>query len=157
MKEKKEKKKPKTGGVRKGAGRPCAEIDWALFEQLCGIQCTQSELASMLKVHHETLVNNALIKYKLEDYGKDFPSIYKRFSEIGKCSLRRYQFIQSKAKPNMAIWLGKQWLGQKENVSELKDLIVHELRAGIKQISQESGSEEAIRSVVATESPLPDR
>ena len=133
-------------------GRPRNDIDWPLFEQLCGIQCTRSELASFLKVDQDTMITAAKKFYENDD----FSEIYKKFTETGKCSLRRYQFVQAKTKPNMAIWLGKQWLGQKENVTDLKDLMVHELRAGIRQISQESGSQTTEQSALETQPSLPD-
>jgi hypothetical protein len=85
-------------------------INWELFEQLCAIQCTQSEIASMLKIDADTLRSSTERNYK-----QQFSVVYKQYSETGKCSLRRYQFVQSKDKPNMAIWLGKQWLSQKDN------------------------------------------
>lgn len=88
-------------------GRPSAKIDWERFEQLCGLMCTQSEIASMLGVHADTLRNQTL-----EEYGEDFSTVYKKYSESGKCSLRRNQFVLSKKNAAMAIWLGKQWLGQ---------------------------------------------
>lgn len=90
-------------------GRPPKEINWELFEQLCLLQCTQSEIASTLKINPDTLRDRAV-----EHYGESYSEIYKRYSENGKTSLRRYQYIQAKTKPNMAIWLGKQWLGQKD-------------------------------------------
>ena len=91
-------------------GCPKKEINWELFEQLCSLQCSQSEIASALKVHPDTLRDHSV-----ENYREDFSEIYKRYSENGKCSLRRYQFIQAKTKPVMAIWLGKQWLKQTDN------------------------------------------
>ena len=94
-------------------GRPRNEIDWTLFEQLCAIHCTQSEIASMLKVHVDTLRDKTKKKY-----GEEFSTVYKIYSENGKCSLRRYQFVLAKKNTAMAIWLGKQWLGQKEDPSE---------------------------------------
>jgi len=33
--------------------------------------------------------------------------------------------VQAKKSAAMAIWLGKQWLGQKENTGDLKELMVH--------------------------------
>jgi len=93
----------------KPVGPPPKPIDWELFEQLCGIQCTQPEIASMLKVSDDTLR-----KKVLDNYGEKYSEIYKRFSESGKCSLRRNQFVLSKTNAAMAIWLGKQYLGQKE-------------------------------------------
>lgn len=90
-------------------GRPEAEIDWELFEKLCGLLCTQSEIASMLCVHIDTLRDRVLA-----EYGEEYSSIYKRYSESGKCSLRRNQVVLSKKNAAMAIWLGKQWLDQKD-------------------------------------------
>jgi hypothetical protein len=90
-------------------GPPPKEIDWKLFEQLCSFQCTQSEIASCLKIHIDTLRDRCA-----EQYGEEYSNVYKKYSEEGKCSLRRYQFVQAKTKPNMAIWLGKQWLSQKD-------------------------------------------
>ncbi len=91
----------------KPVGPPLKEINWELFEQLCVIQCTQSEIASMLKVHSDTLSDRSKL-----NYGEDYSSVYKRFSESGKCSLRREQRVLAKKNAAMAIWLGKHWLGQ---------------------------------------------
>lgn len=93
----------------KPTGRPEKEIDWTLFEQLCAIQCTQSEIASMMKIHIDTLRDRAVVHY-----GDEYSNIYKKLSESGKCSLRRNQFVLSKTNASLAIWLGKQWLGQRD-------------------------------------------
>lgn len=90
-------------------GRPEKEIDWTLFEQLCGIQCTQSEIASMMKIDADTL-RDRVVKH----FGEEYSVVYKKFCENGKCSLRRNQFVLSKTNAAIAIWLGKQWLGQKD-------------------------------------------
>lgn len=91
-------------------GAPKKEIDWELFEQLCELQCTQAEMASVLKINVDTLHDRAQEKYK-----ESYSEIYKKFSLPGKCSLRRNQFNLSKTNATLAIWLGKQWLGQKDN------------------------------------------
>lgn len=93
----------------KPTGRPEKEINWTLFEQLCAIQCTQSEIASMMKIHIDTLRDRAVVHY-----GDEYSNIYKKLSESGKCSLRRNQFVLSKTNASLAIWLGKQWLGQRD-------------------------------------------
>lgn len=91
-------------------GRPKKEIDWGIFEELCNIQCTQAEIASVLKVHHETLE----IKIK-ENYEEPYLEVYKRFSAGGKSSLRRKQYkVAMDGNVSMLIWLGKQFLDQKE-------------------------------------------
>ena len=93
-----------------GAGRPRKPIDWQLFEDLCSIQCTQGEIASMLRLDVSTLHDRAE-----EHYNSKYPEIYKKYSEIGKISLRRLQFKHAQKSFGMAIWLGKQWLGQKDH------------------------------------------
>lgn len=96
------------------AGRPEKPIDWEKFEELCHIQCTHEELASMCKVAKSTLYERAE-----KQYGEPFPTVYKKFSEGGKCSLRRVQFKLANKNTAMAIWLGKQYLGQKESPDQL--------------------------------------
>lgn len=111
-------------------GPPKKEINWEVFEQLCAIQCTQAEICSVLKIHDDTLRVRCL-----EQYGEDYSAIYKRYSESGKSSLRRYQFLQAKTKPNMAIWLGKQWLGQTDRLaSEIpqNDFVLHQILSTLK-------------------------
>jgi hypothetical protein len=90
-------------------GPPPKKVDWTLFEQLCAVQCTQTEIASMLKISVESLRSKSKA-----NYGEEYCVIYKRYSETGKCSLRRNQFVMSAKNATMAIWLGKQWLGQKD-------------------------------------------
>lgn len=42
---------------------------------------------------------------------------------MGKISLRRAQFKLAKKSANMAIWLGKQWLGQQDKVKVISEEI----------------------------------
>ena len=91
-------------------------IDWTTFEQLCALQCTQSEMAAFLKINVDTLHDRSV-----EQYGMPYSEIYKKYSEVGKCSLRRYQFVLAKKNTAMAIWLGKQWLGQRDREEEQKN------------------------------------
>lgn len=93
----------------KPVGRPEVPIDWKHFEQLCFIQCTHDEIASFCKINRETLYIRAE-----KQYGEDFPTIYKRFSDGGRMSLRRHQYRIAEKNTAMAIWLGKQYLGQRE-------------------------------------------
>lgn len=67
-----------------------------------------------------------------ETYGKNFQEAYERLSQNGRASLRRNQFELSKKNATMAIFLGKQYLGQKdipeesteETISKVQDIIV---------------------------------
>ena len=97
--------------------RPQKEIDKEQFEKLCGIQCTLEEIAGWFHVSADTIERWCLRTYEDEE-GKamGFADAYKVFSVGGKISLRRYQFEQAKKSYAMAIWLGKQWLGQRDVV-----------------------------------------
>ena len=115
------------------AGRPAKEIDWEYFRDLCELQCTQSEIASYLRIHVDTLRDRVLA-----EFDEDYSTIYKKFSEAGKCSLRRNQFVLSKTNAAMAIWLGKQWLGQRDVVLDavLPDDILNSFYGLMKQITE---------------------
>jgi hypothetical protein len=95
-------------GPQKGeGGRPKIEIDWKVFETCCKLCATESEICGVLNIHSETLA-----KYVNEKYGKTFPETLKSLSDKTKLSLRRNQIRMSETNPTMAIWLGKQYLGQ---------------------------------------------
>ena len=48
-----------------------------------------------------------------------FTEIWEMKSSLGKISLRRIQFKQAETNPSMAIWLGKQILGQTDQVETI--------------------------------------
>lgn len=84
-------------------------IDKNTFEGLCGIQCTQQEIADFFGVSHDTIS-----RWCNETYKKKFEEIFSEKRSTGKVSLRRAQWRQAEKNPTMAIWLGKQYLGQKD-------------------------------------------
>lgn len=95
------------------AGRPRIDIDKEEFEKLCGICCTLTEIAGWFKCSEDTIENWCKREYK-----KKFSECYKAFSSMGKISLRRNQFKMAEKSAVMAIWLGKQHLGQREVVEQ---------------------------------------
>ncbi len=87
-------------------GRPKKQLDYDMIEKLALIQCTQDEIASCLGVNVKTLRAD-----------ERFVDLYKMGQEKGKMSLRRWQYdCAKKGNSSMLIWLGKQYLGQKENL-----------------------------------------
>lgn len=90
-------------------GRPRIEIDQETFEKLCGMQCTLEEIAGILKCSPDTVE-----RWCKKTYKENFADIYKKHSATGKASLRRSQFALAKKSATMAIWLGKQYLGQRD-------------------------------------------
>ena len=91
-------------------GCPKLKIDIKLVQKLCEIHCTGEEIASVVGVSYDTLVR----RLKETGYG-GFADLYKKYSEVGKASLRRLQWnTATKGNVSMQIWLGKQMLGQKD-------------------------------------------
>lgn len=102
----------------KKVGRPKTNIDKSNFEKLCQMQCTLEEIAGFFDCCDDTINN-----WCKEVYDDNFSGIYKKKSMAGKISLRRNQFKIAENNASMAIFLGKQYLGQRDNIEvEHKDL-----------------------------------
>ena len=89
--------------------RPKKEIDKKLFENLCKLQCTKIEICDTIEVSDKTLD-----RWCNEVYEKSFSEVFKQKRTGGTISLRRSQFKLAEKNATMAIWLGKQYLGQKD-------------------------------------------
>ena len=102
----------------KKVGRPKTNIDKSNFEKLCQMQCTLEEIAGFFDCCDDTINN-----WCKEVYDDNFSGVYKKKSMVGKISLRRNQFKIAENNASMAIFLGKQYLGQRDNIEvEHKDL-----------------------------------
>lgn len=104
-------------------GRPLKEFDQKTFEGLCYVWCTFDEIQNILNCKTQTLD-----KWCQRTYGESLKEVYARFSDGGKASLRRYQLQLSRTNAAMAIWLGKQKLGQRDipkEVEEFNGKLVH--------------------------------
>ena len=93
--------------------RPRIEIDTEQFKKLCAIQCTLAEIASWFKCSEDTLE-----RWCKREFDMSFADVYKIWSADGKISLRRTQFRMAESNVAMAIWLGKQYLGQTDKVEQ---------------------------------------
>lgn len=90
-------------------GRPQKEIDKDQFEKLCEMQCTLDEITGFFRVADKTLENWCKLTY-----GLNFYEVFKQKRQAGKISLRRTQFQLAKKSAAMAIFLGKNYLGQSD-------------------------------------------
>lgn len=106
----------KDGSQSKKMGRPTVEITRQQFEGLCNLQCTLVEIAGFFHCSEDTIQN-----WCKKEYRDTFSAIYKVYSQNGKISLRRIQFRLAEKSSAMAIFLGKQYLGQKEKIETLPD------------------------------------
>lgn len=105
---------PPKGSRNNPNGRNPKELNWHVFEEGSKIHCTIRELCGLLNVDPKTLHTHAQ-----ERYGKELKEIMEDFRSSGKESLRRYQLRLAKTNANMAIWLGKNWLGQSDNSQQI--------------------------------------
>ena len=86
------------------AGRPKKIIDYETVDKLGSIMCTQEEIAAYLDMSVDTLQRD-----------EKFCGVYKKAIEKGKMSFRRQQYkLAESGNATMCIWLGKQYLGQKD-------------------------------------------
>lgn len=91
--------------INKG-GRPKLQLDEGLILELAKLHCTKKEIAAVMGCHVDTL--------------------YERYSDLlvkgedeGKVSLKRLQWKSAQAgNVVMQMWLGKQWLGQREKAPD---------------------------------------
>lgn len=108
--------------------RPRKEIDQKNFENLCGLQCTKDEICDFFETTDKTLESWCKRTYKA-----GFSEVFKLKRGKGKISLRRAQFQLAQKNANMAIWLGKQYLGQRDmrevNVNSNIDDSIKEMEA----------------------------
>jgi hypothetical protein len=90
-------------------GRPKIEIDKTAFVKLCQLQCTLQEIAGYFECSHDTIE-----RWCKQEYQKVFSQVFVDLRSGGLLSLRRNQFKLAEKNATMAIWLGKQYLAQKD-------------------------------------------
>lgn len=111
--------------------RPKKVIDYELVEKLSHIHCTQEEIAEILDISTRTLQKDT-----------EFLRIYKRGINMGKMSLRRKQFeAANRGNTTMLIWLGKQFLGQKDD-AEMNQIRKDELALKQKELEMKNAPPE---------------
>lgn len=93
-------------------GRPRKQIDQKQFENLCALQCTLEEISGFFGCCEDTIETWCKRTYK-----KDFSEVFRQKRGKGKIALRRAQFRLAEKKAAMAIFLGKQYLGQSDKVT----------------------------------------
>lgn len=90
-------------------GRPKKEYkyDKNLIRDLASVFCTQEEIASIMGVSYRTLQRD-----------EEFCRLYEIGRNDAKNSLRRAQFNSAlKGNATLLVWLGKQYLGQKDIIT----------------------------------------
>lgn len=119
------------------SGRPKKEIDKDQFEKLCGLQCTEEEIASFFNCSVDTIG-----RFCKKEYGSTFAEVFKKKQDIGKISLRRNQWKLAEKSATMAIWMGKQYLNQTDRIEATVTQIDAEHRKSIEDFLHDEGSDE---------------
>jgi len=91
-------------------GRPVKEINLEQLDKLCAMQCTEGEVAGWFDVSVDT------IERRIHELtGMGFAEYFKIKRGKGNVSLRRKQMqVALGGNVTMLIWLGKQYLGQRD-------------------------------------------
>ena len=89
------------------------------FEKLCSLQCTLLEICDWFDIDDKTLN-----EWCRSAYGTTFSEVFKIKRGKGQISLRRTQWKLAEKNPTMAIWLGKQYLGQKDKIETTGEMRV---------------------------------
>ena len=129
--------------------RPNIPIDKEQFEKLCGLQCTKEEIASYFNCSEDTIE-----RWCGKTYGESFAVVFKQKRATGRISLRRAQFRMAEKNPVMAIWLGKQYLGQTEKqevavTAKADDETVREMEKYFEMRKNQRQQEEASNDIEA--------
>lgn len=122
--------------------RPRKKIDQKQFENLCGLQCTLEEICGFFDVCTDTLETWCKRTYKA-----NFSEVFSKKRGMGKISLRRNQWRLAEKNATMAIWLGKQYLGQRDQIEATVSVDKREddaLSASLRELAQ-SVESDAIR------------
>lgn len=104
MAKQREKKQPKK------VGRPRMEFDTQRIERMARIGCTDEEIAILCSCSIETIKRS-------KKRCSEFSAAIEKGKTNFKKSLRRMQYeVAKKGNATMLIWLGKQYLGQRDHV-----------------------------------------
>jgi len=92
------------------AGRPKADIDWDIVTKYLQAQCEATGIASILGISVDTLYVRCE-----KDHNMTFSAFAQQKKSEGKELLRNKQFeLAMSGEKTMLVWLGKQYLEQKD-------------------------------------------
>ena len=116
-----------------GAGRPAKEFDRKAFEDLVSLGCSQEEICWFFRDETGKPANiDTLSRWCKRNYHLNFQEYYKNTGLLGlKIKLRRNQFKLSEKNASMAIFLGKNYLGQTDSVVQNINVVNDEDRYAV--------------------------
>ena len=125
------------------AGRPAKEYDQKTFVDLVGLGCTQEEICWFFRDETGKPANiDTLSRWCKRTFDQNFQEFYKNNGAVAlKIKLRRNQLKLSEKSAAMGIWLGKQYLEQRDNIEFEDKESLARLDAILQRMKDESSSE----------------
>jgi hypothetical protein len=121
-------------------GRPRKALNLVELSALCAIGATNAEIAA-----HFSLTERAIEKRWAKD--PVFRSLADRGRQQGKTSLRRAQFQSAMGgSASLQIWLGKQWLGQRDELTVNGSDRLDEMLGALKHAETNQGTSDLDKS-----------
>ena len=98
----------------KSNGCPLKNIDWDIVDSMLESCCTGVEIAARFAVHHDTLYDRCV-----REKGMAF-SLYSQSKQVKTLQKLRDKQIEvaNNGNPSLLIWLGKQYLEQRDQPKE---------------------------------------
>lgn len=124
-------------------GRPQKEFDKKTFEDLVGLGCTQEEICWYFRDESGKPANvDTLSRWCVRNFGVNFQEYSRQNSLMAaKIRLRRIQFKLAENSTPMAIFLGKQYLGQRDKVEYEDSAALNRLDEILKGVRDAAESE----------------
>jgi hypothetical protein len=127
------------------AGRPPKEFDRKAFEDLVGLGCTQEEICVFFRDDTgRPVATDTLTAWCKRTYGMTFQEYVKKNGlMLLRVRLRRAQLRLAERNASMAIFLGKQYLGQRDHVEYEDTAALERLNEILDTLKKEADADEA--------------
>ena len=128
------------------AGRPRKEFDKKIFVDLIGLGCTQEEICWFFRDDTGKPANiDTLSRWCKREFKKNFQDFKKENGGIMRnIQLRKNQLELSKKNAAMAIFLGKNYLGQKDSFETVDNTpieVLDKILEGVKENAERAADE----------------
>lgn len=115
-------------------GRPKKQIDKKDFEGLLALQCTLKEVTAFFDIKLEGCSEDTIQRWCKREYGESFAVVSDKKRNYGKIALRRSQFRLAEKNASMAIFLGKNYLGQTDKIEQTINTIDDSVRKDVDEL-----------------------
>lgn len=115
-------------------GRPRKEIDKKEFEGLLALQCTLEEVTAFFDIKLGGCSEDTIRRWCKREYKESFETVSAKKRNYGKISLRRSQFRLAEKNASMAIFLGKNYLGQADKIEQTINTIDDSMRKDVDEL-----------------------